>query len=193
MATLSADRPRCFWVSDDPLYIAYHDEEWGVPVRDDRHLFEMLILEGAQAGLSWITVLRRRESYRRAFDGFDPEKIAAYGPDKIAALLADEGIIRNRAKVEAAIANARACLRLRDEPGGFSGFLWSFVGGQPLRNAWRERSEMPAETAESKAMSKALRKQGFSFVGPTICYAFMQAVGMVNDHQVGCFRHREIK
>jgi DNA-3-methyladenine glycosylase I len=192
MTTLSPDRPRCFWVSDDPLYIAYHDEEWGVPVRDDRHLFEMLILEGAQAGLSWITVLRRRESYRRAFDGFDPEKIAVYGPDKVAALLADPGIVRNRAKVAAAIANARATLRLRDEPGGFSGFLWSFVGGEPLRNSWRERSEMPAETAASKAMSKELRKRGFSFVGPTICYAFMQAVGMVNDHQVGCFRHREI-
>ena len=192
MTTPSPDRPRCFWVSDDPLYLAYHDEEWGVPVRDDRHLFEMLILEGAQAGLSWITVLRRRESYRRAFDGFDPEKIAAYGPDKVAALLADEGIIRNRAKVEATIANARAYLRLREEPGGFSGFLWSFVGGKPLRNTWRERGEIPAETAESKAMSKALRKRGFSFIGPTICYAFMQAVGMVNDHQVGCFRHREI-
>lgn len=192
MTTQSPDRPRCFWVSDDPLYLAYHDEEWGVPVRDDRHLFEMLILEGAQAGLSWITVLRRRESYRRAFDGFDPEKIAAYGPDKVAALLADEGIIRNRAKVEAAIANAQAYLRLRDEPGGFSGFLWSFVGGKPMRNKWRERGEIPAETAESKAMSKALRKRGFSFIGPTICYAFMQAVGMVNDHQVGCFRHREI-
>ncbi|HJX29917.1 MAG TPA: DNA-3-methyladenine glycosylase I [Thermoanaerobaculia bacterium] len=192
MTARSADRPRCFWVSDDPLYIAYHDEEWGVPVHDERHLFEMLILEGAQAGLSWITVLRRRESYRRAFDGFDPEKIAAYGPDKVAALLADQGIVRNRAKVEATIANARACLRLRDEPGGFSGFLWSFVGGTPLRNRWRERSEVPAETDASKAMSKELRRRGFSFVGPTICYAFMQAVGMVNDHQVSCFRHREI-
>jgi DNA-3-methyladenine glycosylase I len=192
MTILSADRPRCFWVSDDPLYIAYHDEEWGVPVRDDRHLFEMLILEGAQAGLSWITVLRRRESYRRAFDGFDPEKIAAYGPDKVAALLADPGIVRNRAKVEATIANAQASLRLRDEPGGLSGFLWSFVGGEPLSNHWRERSEVPAETAPSKTMSKELRRRGFSFVGPTICYAFMQAVGMVNDHQVDCFRHREI-
>src|SRR4028119_85282 len=171
MTARSADRPRCFWVSDDPLYIAYHDEEWGVPVHDERHLFEMLILEGAQAGLSWITVLRRRESYRRAFDGFDPEKIAAYGPDKVAALLADQGIVRNRAKVEATIANARACLRLRDEPGGFSGFLWSFVGGTPLRNRWRERSEVPAETDASKAMSKELRRRGFSFVGPTICYA----------------------
>lgn len=186
-------RPRCFWVPpDEPLYLAYHDEEWGVPVHDERKLFEMLILEGAQAGLSWITVLRRREAYRRAFDGFDPEKVAAYGPKKIAALLADEGIIRNRAKIEAAIANAQACLRVRDEPGGLSGFLWSFVGGAPRQNRFKERSDVPAETAESKAMSKELRKRGFGFVGPTICYAFMQAVGMVNDHQVGCFRHREL-
>jgi DNA-3-methyladenine glycosylase I len=190
--TLTDDLPRCFWVGTEPLYLAYHDEEWGVPVHDERKLFEMLILEGAQAGLSWITILRRRKSYRRAFDRFDPKKIAAYGPDKIAALLADEGIIRNRAKIEAAIANARAVLRLRDEPGGLSGFLWSFVGGAPLQNRFKERSDVPAETAESKAMSKELRKRGFSFVGPTICYAFMQAVGMVNDHQVGCFRHREL-
>jgi DNA-3-methyladenine glycosylase I len=187
------DRPRCFWVPPgEPLYFAYHDEEWGVPVRDDRRLFEMLILEGAQAGLSWITILRRREAYRRAFDGFDPGKIAAYGPQKVGALLADEGIIRNRAKIEAAIANARAFLCLQGEPGGFSGFLWSFVGGSPRQNRFRERSDVPAETAESKAMSKELRKRGFTFVGPTICYAFMQAVGMVNDHQVGCFRHREL-
>ena len=191
--TSSGDLPRCFWVPpDEPLYTAYHDEEWGVPVRDDRKLFEMLILEGAQAGLSWITVLRRRESYRRAFDGFDPEKIAKYGPDRIAKLLADEGIIRNRAKVEATVANAQGFLRLRDEPGGFSGFLWQFVGGSPLRNRRKERSDVPAETAESKAMSKELKKRGFTFVGPTICYAFMQAVGMVNDHQVSCFRHREL-
>lgn len=187
------NRPRCFWVGSEPLYLAYHDEEWGVPVHDDRKLFEMLILEGAQAGLSWITILRRRASYRRAFDGFDPETIAAYGPKKIGALLADEGIIRNRAKIEATIANARAFLRLRDEPGGFSGFLWSFVGGSPRQNRFKERSDVPAETAESKAMSKELKKRGFTFVGPTICYAFMQAVGMVNDHQVGCFRHRELK
>jgi len=186
------DRPRCFWAGSDPLYLAYHDEEWGVPVRAERKLFEMLILEGAQAGLSWITILRRRESYRRAFDGFDPEQIAAYGPKKIGALLADEGIIRNRAKIEAAIGNAQACLRLRDEPEGLSGFLWRFVGGAPLQNRRRERSDVPAETAESKAMSKELRKRGFRFVGPTICYAFMQAVGMVNDHQVSCFRHREL-
>ena len=190
--TLPDGRPRCFWVSSDPLYVAYHDGEWGVPVRDDRKLFEMLILEGAQAGLSWITILRRRAAYREAFDGFDAEKIAAYGPGKIVTLLANEGIIRNRAKIEATIANARACLQLRDEPGGFPGFLWKFVGGAPLQNRRKERSDVPAETAESKAMSKELRKRGFKFVGPTICYAFMQAVGMVNDHQVGCFRHPEL-
>jgi DNA-3-methyladenine glycosylase I len=186
------DRPRCFWVGNEPLYLAYHDEEWGVPVRDDRRLFEMLILEGAQAGLSWITILRRRESYREAFDRFDPEKIARYGPKKVAALLTNEGIIRNRAKVEATIANAQAFLQLQEEPGGFSGFLWKFVNGAPLQNRRVERGDVPAETAESKAMSKELRKRGFSFVGPTICYAFMQAVGMVNDHQVGCFRYREL-
>jgi DNA-3-methyladenine glycosylase I len=191
-SSLDDGRTRCFWVGAEPLYLAYHDEEWGVPAHDDRRLFEMLILEGAQAGLSWITILRRRESYRAAFDGFDPEKIAAYGPQKIAELLANEGIIRNRAKIEATIANAHAFLALRDEPGGFAGFLWSFVGGAPLQNRWQERSEVPAETAESKAMSKALKKRGFSFVGPTICYAFMQAVGMVNDHQVSCFRQREL-
>lgn len=187
-----APRSRCFWVSDEPLYLAYHDEEWGVPVRDERKLFEMLILEGAQAGLSWITVLRRRESYREAFDRFDPEKIARYGPKKIAELLTNEGIIRNRAKVEATIANAQAFLRLQDEPGGFSGFLWKFVNGAPLQNRRVERGDIPAETTESKTMSKELRKRGFSFVGPTICYAFMQAVGMVNDHQVSCFRYREL-
>jgi DNA-3-methyladenine glycosylase I len=186
------DRPRCFWVGSEPLYLAYHDEEWGVPVHDDRKLFEMLILEGAQAGLSWITILRRRESYREAFDRFDPEKIARYGPKKIAELLTNEGIIRNRAKIEATIANAQAFLRLRDEPGGFSGFLWKFVNGAPLQNRRVDRGDVPAETAESKAMSKELRKRGFSFVGPTICYAFMQAVGLVNDHQVSCFRHREL-
>ena len=186
------DRPRCFWVGTDPLYLTYHDEEWGVPVHDERRLFEMLTLEGAQAGLSWITILRRRESYRKAFDGFDPEKIAVYGPDRIAALLANEGIIRNRAKVEAAITNARAFLRLRDEPGGFSGLLWKLAGGAPRQNHFKERSDVPAETAESRAMSKELRKRGFTFVGPTICYAFMQAVGMVNDHQVSCFRYREL-
>jgi DNA-3-methyladenine glycosylase I len=185
-------RTRCAWATSDPLYIVYHDEEWGVPSHDERHLFEMLILEGAQAGLSWITILRRREGYRRAFDGFDPEKIARYGPEKTAALLADPGIIRNRAKVDAAVTNARAFLALRDEAGSFDRFLWGFVGGRPLQNRW-QRSAVPAETAESKAMSKELRRRGFTFVGPTICYAFMQAVGMVNDHAVDCFRHRELR
>lgn len=190
--TPSDDRTRCFWVSSEPLYVAYHDEEWGVPVHDDRKLFEMLILEGAQAGLSWITILRRRETYRQAFDGFDARKIAAYGEDKVAALLRNEGIIRNRAKVGATIANAQAFLKLQEEPGGFSGFLWNLVGGAPLQNRWVERADVPAATAVSKTMSKELRKRGFGFVGPTICYAFMQAVGLVNDHQVGCFRHREL-
>jgi DNA-3-methyladenine glycosylase I len=184
---------RCAWSGADPLYIAYHDEEWGVPSHDDRHLFEMLILEGAQAGLSWITILRRRESYRQAFDGFDPEVIARYGPKKIAALLQDPGIIRNRAKVDAAVANARATLALREEGGSLDRFLWQFVGGRPLQNRWTSLSGVPAETAESKAMSKELKKRGFTFVGPTICYAFMQAVGMVNDHTTDCFRHRELR
>jgi DNA-3-methyladenine glycosylase I len=191
MAGASRERVRCSWATSDPLYLAYHDEEWGVPVHDDRRLFEMLILEGAQAGLSWITILRRRESYRSAFDGFDPEEIAAYGPEKTAALLQDPGIIRNRAKIDAAVANARAFLAVRDELGSLDELLWRFVGGRPLQNRWR-RSEVPAETAESKAMSKELKRRGFGFVGPTICYAFMQAVGMVNDHTVDCFRHREL-
>lgn len=180
---------RCGWAGDDPLYVAYHDEEWGVPVHDDRRLFEMLILEGAQAGLSWITVLRRREGYRRAFDGFDPEKIARYGERRKAALLQDEGIIRNRAKIDAAVRNARAFLEIES----FDRLLWDFVGGVPKQNRWKEMKEVPAETPESKAMSKELRRRGFTFVGPTICYAFMQAVGMVNDHLTGCFRYREVK
>ncbi|HEX2643383.1 MAG TPA: DNA-3-methyladenine glycosylase I, partial [Thermoanaerobaculia bacterium] len=177
---------RCGWVSDDPLYLAYHDEEWGVPVHDDRKLFEMLILEGAQAGLSWITILRRRESYRQAFDGFDPERIARYTPKKIEKLLEDPGIIRNRLKVEGTVRNARAFLELRDEAGSLDAFLWRFVGGKPLQNRRASLGEVPAETAESKAMSKELRRRGFTFVGPTILYAFMQAVGMVNDHTLGC-------
>jgi DNA-3-methyladenine glycosylase I len=185
-------RIRCAWAGSDPLYIVYHDEEWGVPLHDERRLFEMLILEGAQAGLSWITVLRRRESYRRAFDGFDPERVARYGPEKKAALLADPGIIRNRAKVDAAVTNARAFLAVREAAGSFDSFLWSFVGGRPRQNSWRVQSEIPPESAESKAMSKELRRRGFTFVGPTICYAFMQAVGMVNDHPLVCFRHDEL-
>ena len=179
---------RCGWVNDDPLYIAYHDEEWGVPVRDDRKLFEMLILEGAQAGLSWYTVLKKRDSYRRVFDGFDPERIARYDEHKIASLLEDPGIVRNRLKVHAAIGNARAWLELRATGTTFSVFLWNFVDGAPRTNAWRRLDDVPASTPVSEAMSKALKRRGFRFVGPTICYAFMQAVGMVNDHVVSCFR-----
>lgn len=182
------DLPRCGWVTDDPLYIAYHDEEWGRPVHDDRRLFEMLILEGAQAGLSWITILRRREGYRRAFEGFDPEKIARYGEKEVARLLADPGIIRNRAKIEATIRNARACLALREDGGGLSPFLWQFVGGAPKVNRWKTLKEIPPETPESKAMSKELKRRGFGFVGPTVCYAFMQATGMVDDHILSCYR-----
>lgn len=184
-----AKTTRCWWAGDDPLYVAYHDKEWGVPVHDDRKLFEMLILEGAQAGLSWITILRRREGYRHAFDGFDPERIARYTERKKAALLQDEGIIRNRAKIDAAVRNARAFLQIED----FDGFLWDFVGGKPKQNRFKERGEILPETPESQAMSKELKRRGFNFVGPTICYAFMQAVGMVNDHLTGCFRHRQVK
>ena len=179
---------RCGWVNDDPLYVAYHDEEWGVPVHDDRMLFEMLTLEGAQAGLSWYTILRKREAYRRAFDGFDAERIARYDDRKIASLLADPGIVRNRLKVHAAIGNARALLDLRASGIGLSEFLWDLAGGTPVVNAWRRLEDVPASTPVSQAMSKALKRRGFRFVGPTICYAFMQAVGMVNDHVTSCFR-----
>jgi DNA-3-methyladenine glycosylase I len=187
-------RTRCAWVSaKDPaalaLYQRYHDEEWGVPSRDERHLFEMLILEGAQAGLSWLTILKKREGYRRAFDGFDPAKIARYGERDRERLLADPGIVRNRAKVDATIGNARAVLALRQEGIDLADWLWSFVGGAPIRNRRRSLQELPAQTPESEAMSKALKKRGFRFVGPTICYAFMQAVGMVDDHTADCFRH----
>jgi DNA-3-methyladenine glycosylase I len=182
-------RVRCGWAGSDPLYVRYHDEEWGTPLRDDRRLFEMLVLEGFQAGLSWITILRKRENFRRAFDGFDPEKIAAYDDAKVAALLADPGIVRNRAKIDGAIGSARAYLDLAAQPGGVAGFLWQFVDGAPIVNSPRSLADVPAETAEARAMSKALKARGFRFVGPTICYAFMQATGMVNDHVVGCFRH----
>jgi DNA-3-methyladenine glycosylase I len=178
--------PRCGWATSDPLYIAYHDEEWGRPVHDDRHLFEMLILEGAQAGLSWITILRRRETYRQAFEGFDPARIARYGAKDVERLMADPGIIRNRAKIEATIKNAQAFLKVVDEEGGFAPFLWGFVGGAPKINQWKG-GEVPPESPESKAMSKELKRRGFGFVGPTICYAFMQAVGMVDDHVSTCF------
>jgi DNA-3-methyladenine glycosylase I len=183
--------PRCGWVTDDPLYLAYHDEEWGVPVHDDRRLFEMLTLEGAQAGLSWITILRRREGYRRAFHGFDVEKIARSKERDVARLLQDPGIIRNRAKIEATIKNARAYLALVEATGSFDRFLWQFVGGTPKVNLWNNLKEIPPETAESKAMSKELKRRGFGFVGSTICYAFMQAVGMVDDHTLGCFRRNQ--
>jgi DNA-3-methyladenine glycosylase I len=183
---------RCAWVSDDPLYLAYHDQEWGVPVHDDRHLFEMIILEGAQAGLSWITILRKRENYRRAFDNFEVQHIAGYDEGKVAALLADPGIVRNRRKIEAAIQNARAFLAAQEEFGSFAAYIWQFVDGQPQQNQWRALDEIPAQTAASATMSRDLRRRGFNFVGPTICYAFMQAVGMVNDHVIDCFRYNEI-
>jgi DNA-3-methyladenine glycosylase I len=184
---------RCDWVpADNDLYRKYHDQEWGVPVFDDRKLFEMLILEGAQAGLSWITILRKREHYRRVFDGFAAKKIAGYGPDKIATLLDDPGIVRNRLKVNAAVGNARALLALQAELGSFSDYLWQFVGGKPIINCWARVENVPASTPQSDAMSKALKKRDFKFVGTTICYAFMQAVGMVNDHCVDCFRYHEV-
>ncbi len=181
--------PRCSWCGSDALYRAYHDEQWGVPVRDERELFEMLVLEGAQAGLSWLTILRKREGYRRAFDGFDPEKVARYNARRVERLLADPGIVRNRLKVESAVRNARGVLALRETHGGLAAFLWAFVGGEPRQDRWRSLGDIPARTAESEAMSKALRFLGFGFVGPTTCYAFMQAVGMVNDHTTDCYRH----
>ena len=187
---IAADsKRRCAWCGDDPLYRAYHDEQWGIPVCGERELFEMLVLEGAQAGLSWLTILRKREGYRRAFDDFDPEKVARYGADQVARLLADPGIVRNRLKVESAVRNARGVLALRRSHGGLGAFLWCFVGGTPRQNRWGTLAEIPARTVESDAMSQALRTFGFGFVGPTVCYAFMQAVGMVNDHTTDCFRH----
>lgn len=186
-------KKRCGWCGDDPLYVQYHDEEWGVPVFDDRKLFEMLVLEGAQAGLSWITVLRKRENYRRAFDDFAIEKVARYNSQDIERLLGDAGIVRNRLKVESAIKNARNILAVRDQHGSFSGFLWSFVDNSPIHNAWRSLTEIPASTRESDLMSKELKRLGFGFVGSTICYAFMQSVGMVNDHLTDCFRHQEVQ
>jgi DNA-3-methyladenine glycosylase I len=184
---------RCAWAPPgDPPYLAYHDEEWGVPSRDDRHLFELLVLEGAQAGLSWATILRKREGYRRAFAGFDAEAVARFDEDDVERLLADPGVVRNRLKVESAIVNARATLAVREEHGSLAGYLWEFVGGEPIVNGWTAIGEIPAETAESRAMSKDLKRRGFRFVGPTVCYAFMQAVGLVNDHVVSCFRHAEV-
>ena len=185
-------KTRCSWCGSDPLYRAYHDEQWGVPVSGERELFEMLVLEGAQAGLSWLTILRKREGYRRAFDGFDPEIVAHYDARRIARLLADPGIVRNRLKVESAVRNAGGVLALRETHGGLPALLWGFVGHTPRQNRWRSLAEVPARTAESDAMSKALRALGFGFVGPTVCYAFMQAVGMVNDHLTGCHRHAAV-
>ncbi|MFZ7128266.1 MAG: DNA-3-methyladenine glycosylase I [Desulfobacterales bacterium] len=183
---------RCPWTGADPLYVAYHDEEWGVPVFDDRVLFEFLVLEGAQAGLSWLTVLRKRSRYREIFEGFSPEAVARFDDERIELLLADKGIIRNRLKVTSAVSNARCFLEVQSDFGGFAPYIWRFTDGRIRHNTWRELAEVPAETRESREMSKNLRGRGFRFVGPTICYAFMQAVGMVNDHLTSCFRHREL-
>jgi len=183
---------RCDWAGSDPLYVAYHDREWGVPVHDDRLLFEFLVLEGAQAGLSWITILRKRDAYRRAFADFEPQKVARFDKRKIERLLADPGIVRNRQKVESAVKNARAYVKVQMEFGSFDAYIWRFVCGKPIQNRWQLQGELPAKTADSEAMSRDLVRRGFGFVGPTICYAHMQATGMVNDHLVGCFRHPEV-
>lgn len=183
---------RCAWASTDPLYVAYHDNEWGVPVHDDQTLFEFLILEGAQAGLSWSTILRKRENYRLAFDGFDAEKIARYDEQKVAELLCNPGIVRNRLKINAAIGNAKAFLTIKDEFGSFDVYIWQFTNLKPIVNRWTKLSEIPTETEESRALSKDLIRRGFRFVGPTICYAHMQATGMVNDHTIDCFRYKEL-
>lgn len=183
---------RCEWAGDDPLMQRYHDEEWGVPKYDDRRLFEDLVLDGAQAGLSWMTILRKRENYRQAFDNFEPVKVAAYDEAKIEELLQDPGIVRNRQKVLSAVANARAFLDIQARYGSFSAYLWDYVDGRPIQNNWQRISELPAKTELSERISKDLKQQGFNFVGPTIIYAFMQAVGLVNDHTVDCFRHQEV-
>ena len=182
-------RRRCPWTTDDPLYVRYHDEEWGRPVHDDRKLFEFLVLEGAQAGLSWITILKKREGYRKAFGDFEPERVARFGPARIEKLLQDPGIVRNRAKVESAVENARHFLEVQQEFGSYDSYVWQFVDGEPRLNRYRRMAQVPAKTSESESMSRDLRSRGFRFVGPTICYAYMQAVGMVNDHLVDCFRH----
>jgi DNA-3-methyladenine glycosylase I len=184
---------RCEWCGKDPLYVGYHDEVWGVPVHDDTLLFEFLILEGAQAGLSWLTILKKRENYRRAFQGFDCDRIANYTEADVSRLLADSGIVRNRLKIESAIKNARGVLEIREQHGSLDSYLWRYVDGIPKQNTWKSMAELPAKTELSEAMSKDLKKRGFNFVGPTICYAFMQAIGMVNDHTTDCYRHQEIK
>jgi len=185
-------KQRCGWCGTDPLYVAYHDTEWGVPVHDDRLLFEFLILEGAQAGLSWITILRKREAYRKAFAGFAAEKVARFGPRQVERLLADPGIVRNRLKIEAAINNAKRFLEVQEAFGSFDAYVWRFVDGRPIVNRWKTLKQVPASTSESDALSKDLKARGFKFVGSTICYAHMQATGMVNDHLAGCFRHAEV-
>ena len=190
---MRANKKRCAWPGSDELYVKYHDEEWGVPLHNDQKLFEFLILEGAQAGLSWITILRRRDHYHRAFDGFDPVKVAGYDKRKIARLLKDPGIIRNRLKVESTVKNAQSLLAVVEEFETFDKFIWRFVSERPIQNRWKNLKEIPAETEESQTMSKELRRRGFSFVGPTICYAHMQATGMVNDHVQECFRYRQVK
>jgi DNA-3-methyladenine glycosylase I len=184
---------RCAWVGKVPLYVAYHDEEWGVPVHDDRLLFEFLVLEGAQAGLSWLTILKKREGYREAFAGFDPVKVAAFGPADVDRLLADTRIVRNRLKVESALTNARSLLKVQGEFGSFAAYVWRFVNGETIQNRWRSPEEIPAKTAEAECLSADLRRRGFRFVGPTIVYAHMQATGMVNDHTVDCFRWAELQ
>jgi DNA-3-methyladenine glycosylase I len=185
-------KQRCGWGTNDPEMLRYHDEEWGAPIHDDRRLFEMLVLEGAQAGLSWSTILHRREHYKRTFDGFDPIKVAAYTEKDVERLLGEPGVIRNRRKIESAVNNARRLLEVQREFGSFDAYVWGFVGGRPRVNHFTSFKEMPAETEESKAMSADLKRRGFSFVGPTICYAYMQSVGMVNDHLVACYRHSEL-
>jgi DNA-3-methyladenine glycosylase I len=184
---------RCAWAGSDPLSVAYHDQEWGVPLHDERRLFEFLVLEGAQAGLSWMTILKKRDNYRQAFAGFDPAVVAGFDAAQVAELLQNPGIVRNRLKIEAAVANARAFLQVQAEFGSFDAYIWGFVGGRPIHNAWTSLSQIPAQTPQSQAMSKDLLRRGFRFVGPTICYAFMQAVGMVNDHTTDCFRYAELR
>lgn len=184
---------RCMWVGEDPLMIEYHDDEWGVPVHDDRHFFEKIVLDGAQAGLSWRTILHKRENYRNAFDNFDPQKVAQYDDQKYQALLQNPGIVRNRLKVASAITNAQAFLVIQSEFGSFDRYIWQFVGDTPIQNAWQTWEDVPATSPESDALSKDLKKRGFKFVGSTICYAFMQAAGLVNDHTVDCFRHSELQ
>ncbi len=186
-------KKRCDWLTDNEIYLEYHDKEWGVPVYDDRALFEMLILEGSQAGLSWLTILKRRQTYKKAYDNFDPEKMAKWTNEKMEKLLKDPGIIRNRLKIAAAKQNAQAYLRIIKEYGSFRDFIWSFIDGKPINNSWKSFSDIPASTKESDKMSKVLKEHGFKFVGSTICYAYMQAVGMVNDHITACFRYNEIK